>query len=138
MVTSRFSDVRAELADPHVRLVSGYARLPDAVASHSQYERLGVVLAVNVTDGRIVAADTTLLTELAKEFFRQLVQGRSVYGDAATIVGHVQARYAGQSGGALATALRRCLESCQQLRPDNSEDPDDSDSPATPSREETP
>ncbi|MDS1269455.1 DUF3870 domain-containing protein [Lipingzhangella sp. LS1_29] len=114
--SSRYSQPRDVLADPDVRLVSGYARLPDAVASHSQYERLGVVLAVRGTTGEIVAADTTLLTDLAKEFFRVLVEGLSVYEDVSEIVQRVQTRYAGQSGGALATALRRCLESCYQLR----------------------
>ncbi|QBI53846.1 DUF3870 domain-containing protein [Streptomonospora litoralis] len=108
--------IRPLLEDPGIILVSGYARLPDAVASHSQYERLGVVLAVDVADGRIVAADTTLLTDLAKEFFRALVEGLSVTEDMAEIVERVQRRYAGQSGGALATALRRCLEAFHQRR----------------------
>ncbi|WP_067966248.1 DUF3870 domain-containing protein [Nocardiopsis trehalosi] len=108
--------IRELFADPDVVLVSGYARLPDAVASHSQYERLGVVLAVNLSDGRIVAADTTLLTDLAKDFFRALVEGLSVVGDLAEIVDRVQTRYAGQSGAALTTALRRCLETFHQVR----------------------
>lgn len=86
------------LDDPEVVLVSGYARLPDSVASHSQYERLGVVLAVHLADGRIVAADTTLLTDLAKEFFRVLVEGLSVRDDIAEIVERVQTRYAGSPG----------------------------------------
>lgn len=104
------------LDDPQIVLVSGYARLPDTVASHSQYERLGVVLAVHLADGRIVAADTTLLTDLAKEFFRALVEGLSVTDDIAEIADRVQTRYAGQSGAALTTALRRCLETYRQLR----------------------
>ncbi|GAB3447016.1 hypothetical protein GCM10027570_18850 [Streptomonospora sediminis] len=108
--------IRPLLEHPGIILVSGYARLPDTVASHSQYERLGVVLAVDVSDGRIVAADTTLLTDLAKEFFRALVEGLSVTEDITEIVERVQHRYAGQSGGALATALRRCLETFHQRR----------------------
>ncbi|GAA3733958.1 hypothetical protein HDA32_003792 [Spinactinospora alkalitolerans] len=108
--------IRHLFTNPDVVLVSGYARLPDTVAGHSQYERLGVVLAVDLSDGRIVAADTTLLTDLAKEFFRALVEGLSVTEDIAEIVHRVQTRYAGQSGAALATALRRCLETCYQLR----------------------
>ncbi|GAB3205699.1 DUF3870 domain-containing protein [Marinactinospora thermotolerans] len=107
---------RPLLDNPDVVLVSGYARLPDTVAGHSQYERLGVVLAVDLSDGRVVAADTTLLTDLAREFFRCLVEGLSVRTDTAEMVRRVQTRYAGQSGGALATALRRCLETCHQLR----------------------
>ncbi len=102
--------------NPRVVLVSGYARLPDSVASHSQYQRLGVVLAVDTADGRIVAADTTLLTDLAKDFFRALVEGSSVTEDIAELVRRVQTRYAGQSGAALTTALRRCLETYYQLR----------------------
>nr|WP_073376486.1 DUF3870 domain-containing protein [Nocardiopsis flavescens] len=112
--------------NPRVVLISGYARLPDSVASHSQYQRLGVVLAVDRADGRIVAADTTLLTDLARDFFRALVEGSSVTADPAELVGRVQTRYAGQSGAALTTALRRCLESYHQLgddhRPPNGEE----------------
>lgn len=107
---------RSLLADPDVVLVSGYARLPDTVAGHAQFERLGVVLAVNAATGRIVAADTTLLTELAKQFFRALVEGLSAVDDVSEIVHRVQSRYAGQSGAALVTALRRCLETFYQLR----------------------
>lgn len=105
--------------NPRIVLISGYARLPDSVASHSQYQRLGVVLAVDTADGRIVAADTTLLTDLAKDFFRALVEGESVTEDIAELVRRVQTRYAGQSGAALTTALRRCLESYYQLRDDH-------------------
>ncbi|WP_046470939.1 DUF3870 domain-containing protein [Allosalinactinospora lopnorensis] len=108
--------IRHLLGNPDIVLVSGYARLPDAVASHSQYERLGVVLAVDMSDGRIVAADTTLLTELGRDFFRALVEGSSLVDDLTEIVQRVQTRYAGHSGGALTTALRRCVETYYQLR----------------------
>jgi hydroxyethylthiazole kinase-like sugar kinase family protein len=104
------------LRDPDVALVSGYARLPGGVTSQSQYEQLGVVLAVNIATGMIVAADSTLLTQLARDFFRALVEGLSVYDDAAEIVARTQRRYAGQSGQALIAALRRCMESCVKLR----------------------
>jgi hypothetical protein len=107
---------RRLLDNPDVVLISGYARLPDTVAGRHQYERLGVVLAVERSTGRIVAADSTLITELAREFFRVLVEGLSIYDDLAEIVHRVQTRYAGQSGAALATALRRCLESGLHLR----------------------
>lgn len=106
--------MRSLFSDPDIVLVSGYARLPDAVASHSQYERLGVVLAVRLSNGRIIAADTTLLTDLAKDFFRALVEGLSVVDDVAEMVHRLQTRYAGQSGAALSTALRRCLETYHQ------------------------
>src|SRR5690625_241545 len=78
--------------NPRVVLVSGYARLPDSVASHSQYQRLGVILAVDTADGRIMAADTTLLTDLAKDFFRALVEGASVTEDITELIRRVKTR----------------------------------------------
>ncbi|TCP56332.1 uncharacterized protein DUF3870 [Tamaricihabitans halophyticus] len=97
-------------------LLSGYARLPDAVASHSQYERLGVVLVVDRETGRIAAANTTLLTELADIFFAALIDGMSVRDQQAEIMARVQRHYYGQSGAALHTALRRCMDSYETLR----------------------
>ncbi|WP_234401782.1 DUF3870 domain-containing protein, partial [Thermobifida halotolerans] len=55
-------------------------------------------------------------TELARDFFRVLTEGLSIYDDIAELVRRVQSRYAGQSGAALSTALRRCLETGLQLR----------------------
>src|SRR5690606_21902527 len=68
-------EARRLLDNPDVVLISGSARLPDTVAGRHQYGRLGVVLAVERSTGRVVAADTTLITELAREFFRALVEG---------------------------------------------------------------
>lgn len=102
----------SRFAGENTVLFSGYARLPDAVAGHTQYERVGVVLLVDLADGRIVAVDTTLLTGLAREFFASLIEGLSVFTDVPLMVERIQRRYAGQSGSALLTALRRCLETC--------------------------
>lgn len=102
--------------NPRVVLLSGCARLPDSVASHSQYQRLGLILAVVSADGRILAAGTTLLTDLAEDFFRALVERASVTEDIAELIRRVQTRYAGRSGAALATALRRCLETYSQFK----------------------
>lgn len=102
----------ARFAGENTVLFSGYARLPDSVASHSQYERVGVVLVVDLSDGRVVAADTTLLTGTARAFFASLIEGLSVFTDLTVMAERVQRRYLGQSGSALLTALRRCLETC--------------------------
>lgn len=107
--------VMERLAADDVVLVSGYARLPGGVASHSQFEQLGVVLAVGQADGRIVAADTTLLTGLARDFFRAVVEGCSARDEPENIVARLQRRYHGQSGAALVTATKRALEAYAQL-----------------------
>lgn len=110
-------ELRAELArGRNVVLVSGYARLPDAVASHAQYERIGAVLVVDVDSGEIVAAEPTLLTELAKDFFRALTEGKRIYDDPAALLEDIERRYHGGSGPALISALRKALEAVLALR----------------------
>ena len=110
-------ELRAEMArGRNVVLVSGYARLPDAVASHAQYERVGVVLVVDVDNGEILAAETTLLTELAREFFRALVEGKRIYEEPAELVDAITRHYHGGTGPALISALRKALEALVTLR----------------------
>ncbi|ASO22928.1 hypothetical protein FHR81_003589 [Actinoalloteichus hoggarensis] len=120
MSDDRLSDrLRQALLDgDDLVLTSGYARLPDSVAGHSQYERIGVVLVVDRRTGLIAAADTTLLTRLGTDFFRSLVENRSVFTEPAAILDAVRERYHGQSGPALLTALRRCMENCVHLSTD--------------------
>jgi hypothetical protein len=91
-------------------LVSGSARLPEAVPSHSLFERLAVVLVLERGSGAIVAADTTLLNSLARAFFRGLVEGLSVIDDVDEIVTRIEDRYFGQTGAALLAAFRHAVE----------------------------
>lgn len=99
-------------------LVSGYARLPDAVASHSQFDRIGVVLVVELETGVIIAAEPTLLTTLAKDFFRALTEGADVYSDAAAVLERIGNHYQGGTGPALITAFKKCLERIAAIRED--------------------
>jgi hypothetical protein len=111
------NELRADLArGRNVMLVSGYARLPDAVASHAQYERIGVVLVVDIDSGEIIAAEPTLLTEVAKEFFRALTEGKRIFDDPAALIDGIERHYHGGSGPALISALRKALEALVTLR----------------------
>lgn len=109
--------IREQLASgTQLVLVSGYARLPDGVANHDQLERVGVVLVVDLEDGLIVAAEPTMLTELAKQFFRAIVEGTSIYTEATEVLRRIDQHYKGGSGPALATAFKKCLESIYLAR----------------------
>lgn len=99
-------------------LVSGYARLPDAVASHSQFDRIGVVLVVDRDTGEVIGAEPTLLTTLAKDFFRALTEGTNLYQDPAGVLARIERHYHGGTGPALVTAFRKCLERLTTLRSD--------------------
>jgi hypothetical protein len=94
-------------------LFSGYARLPQDVSHQPVYGRVGVVLEVDER-GTIVAASSTLLMDLARDFLNRLLVGRSVLSERAEIEAAVRRRYLGHSQGALIFALHKVFEAVDQ------------------------
>ncbi|MGO8684977.1 MAG: DUF3870 domain-containing protein [Thermoleophilia bacterium] len=94
-------------------LFSGYARLPQDVSHQPVYGRVGVVVEVDA-DGRIVNASSTLLMDLARDFFARLLIGRSVLSERGEIEAVLRRCYLGHSQGALIFALRKVFEAVDQ------------------------
>lgn len=90
-------------------LVSGYGRLPEGVSSQALYGSVGVILVVDRTDGTIRAADSTLLTQVAREFLREMLLGMSL-SDHKEISERIEGRYFGHSQRAVVAAVRRAAE----------------------------
>lgn len=74
---------------------------------------MGVVVEVD-DRGVIVAASSTLLMDLARDFLNRLLVGRSVLGERAEIEAALRRRYLGQSQGALVFALHKVFEAVDQ------------------------
>ncbi|MBN8871132.1 MAG: DUF3870 domain-containing protein [Solirubrobacterales bacterium] len=96
--------------DENLVLISGYARLPEKVSSHAQWEQIGVILVIDTSTDLIVAADATLVTNAARAFFRGVVEGRSIRTEVSAVITRLDTQYHGHTGPALVTALKRCLE----------------------------
>jgi hypothetical protein len=90
-------------------LFSGYARLPQDVSHQALYKRIGVVVEVDPS-GVIVAATSSLLMDLARDFFSRLVVGRNVLTEREQIEHEVRLHYRGHSQGALVSAMRKIYE----------------------------
>ena len=56
-------------------LVTGYAPSPHGTAMHSLYKFAGVVLEIDTQTDRIVNAEFTFVTSLARDFIARLIQG---------------------------------------------------------------
>jgi hypothetical protein len=74
---------------------------------------VGVVVEVD-QQGLIVAVSSTLMTDLARDYFARLLRGRSVLEGRAETEALVRHRYRGHSQGALIFALRRVFEMVDQ------------------------
>ena len=94
-------------------LFSGYARLPADVSHQAMYKRVGVVVEVD-DKGVVTACSTSLLMDVAREFFARLLVGRSVLDERREIEALVRHRYRGHSQGALVSALGMVFEAVDQ------------------------
>lgn len=94
-------------------LFSGYARLPQDVSHQAMYKRVGVVVEVDA-DGLVTACSTTLMMDVAREFFAELLIGHSVLTERREIEAIIRYRYRGHSQGALISALHKVFEAVDQ------------------------
>ena len=94
-------------------LFSGYARLPQDVSHQAMYKRVGVVVEVDER-GEVVACSTSLMMDVARTFFAELLVGRNVVSERREIEALIRHRYRGHSQGALISALGKIFEAVDQ------------------------
>lgn len=94
-------------------LFSGYARLPQDVSHQAVYKRVSVILEVDDA-GIVVGCSSTLVTELARDYFGRLLTGHSVLTDREEMEELIRFRYRGHSQSALIFALRKVFEAVDQ------------------------
>jgi hypothetical protein len=97
-------------------LFSGYARLPQDVSHQNVHRRVGLVVEVD-DRGVITACSSTLLMDLARDFFARLLIGRSVVTEREEIETAVHEYYLGHSKAALLFALHQVFEAVDQSAP---------------------
>jgi len=90
--------------------LTGYARLPAGITASELSRVVGIGLEVEPEAGRIVEADCTLATRLARRFFRELVVGFRLVEDLDELVKRLEERYHGNAQKALVAALRLAAE----------------------------
>ncbi len=97
-------------------LFSGYARLPQDVSHQNLHRRVGLVVEVD-EHGVITGCSSTLLMDLARDFFARLLIGRSVVAERPEIEATVHEHYLGHSQAALLFALHQVFEAVDQSAP---------------------
>lgn len=100
--------------EPDVIFVTGYAKLPKGITATELYHVIAVGLKVDRNTGVIVEADCSLVTEVARNFFRELVIGKSLnsYDDIHLLF---KRKYYGSAKKALISALKTCSEKYKQI-----------------------
>jgi len=102
--------------DLNTYLFSGYARLPQDVSHQNLHRRVGLVVEVDER-GVVTACSSTLLMDLARDFFARLLVGRSVVAERPEIEAAIHQHDLGLSQAALLFALHQVFEAVDLSAP---------------------
>lgn len=100
--------------EPNEIFLTGYAKLPKGITATELYHVIAVGLIVNKETGIIVDADCSLVTRVAKEFFKELVVGKNL-NDYQELQAVFKEKYYGSAKKALISALKTCNEKFKQI-----------------------
>ena len=104
--------------DPELQflmILDGYGRwtFPKGGVEAGETPAQAAVREIEEETGKIVNAECTLATSLARDFFRRLVVGCGLETEFASIVRTLESRYQGSAQKALVSALKGVLEKYQ-------------------------
>ncbi|SKC91098.1 DUF3870 domain-containing protein [Maledivibacter halophilus] len=105
---------QGDIVEPDEIFITGYAKLPKGITATELYKVIAVGLIVNRKTGIIVDADCSLVTRVAKEFFREIVLGKDL-NDYQEIQATLKEMYFGSAKKALISALKTCNEKFKQI-----------------------
>ncbi len=108
------SGVEVDYSDD-VHYLVGYAQAPDATLTGAVRKYVSIGVLVDMRTGVIREAACTLQTEIAREFVRQMLRGRSLL-DGEALVSELRRRYHGAAQKALAVALGEVIGKFNSLR----------------------
>ncbi|MFZ5966650.1 MAG: DUF3870 domain-containing protein [Bacillota bacterium] len=94
--------------------ISGYAKLPKGITATELYSVIAVGLLVNKQTGEIIDADCSLVTDIAKKFFRDNVVGENL-NNVEVLEKIFSDSYYGSARKAIISALKTCSEKYKQI-----------------------
>lgn len=103
--------------------ITGYAKLPQGITATELYTVIAVGMIVDYDTGIIYDVDCTLATEMAKNYVKQLVNGRSIY-DLDGLEAAFNEKYHGSAKKALLSAIRIINEKYINIKKNRIEDLD--------------
>ena len=96
-------------------LLTGYAKLPSGITAKELYEVVALALVVDYNTGMILKVDSTLATNVAKNFVKKLIINKNI-NDVREIEVGFEKYYYGSAKNALVSALKSCKYQYDQIR----------------------
>lgn len=99
-------------------LITGYAKIPQGLAVSDLYTTIALGLVVDRNTGEILDVDCSLVTQIARDFVKQLVLNKNL-NELEVIEEAFNTRYFGSARKALILAVRICLEKYRKIGTDD-------------------
>lgn len=96
-------------------LLTGYAKLPSGITAKELYEVVALALVVDYNTGRISEVDSTLATNVAKNFVKKLITSKNI-NNVEKIELDFKRYYYGSAEKALVSALKSCKHQYDQIK----------------------
>ena len=87
-------------------IVTAYAKAPQNTSMYEVFTYIGVVLEIDRGSRKIIDAEFTFITDLAKNFFRRLVLGHNMDDGAEELINQIEKSYFAPSTNSISVALR--------------------------------
>ncbi|MEG6586433.1 DUF3870 domain-containing protein [Dendrosporobacter sp. 1207_IL3150] len=107
------------MVDPNLVLFSGYAKLPTGITASELYKIIGVIVLVNMDTGKIVEADCTLATQLARKHVSAALVGHNLTDGPDQLSNLIDKIYQGNAKKAIITALRIIYDKYRSYNSEN-------------------
>lgn len=104
------------MSEPRTVLVSGYAQAPRGTGMSETMTWIGVVLEIDCNTHKIVAADATFVTGLARDFFSRLMIGYQLTDGLDGLVKLVENKLHTPSKSSLQVALQAAFQRYVEFR----------------------
>lgn len=101
---------QAGIKRPKTVLVTGYAKAPEGTSMHQVYRHAGVVLEIDPERNVVVDAEFTLITDLAKRFFKDMLVGYDLNQGLGPLFEIIEEHYLAPSQQAMMAAIRAALQ----------------------------
>ncbi|MFD0944651.1 DUF3870 domain-containing protein [Savagea faecisuis] len=87
-------------------LITAYSRAPQGTAMYEKFKHSGIVLEIEKETHKIVNAEFTFITEVAKQFFSKLLVGFNFYEELDLIIKRINEHYYAPSQQSVLVALK--------------------------------
>lgn len=91
-------------------LVTGYSKAPQGTSMYEIYKHAGIVLEIERSTHKIVKAEFTVVTDLAKEYFHKLIEGYDLSQGLEPLIDRIRTHYIAPSQQAVIVALQSAVQ----------------------------